>query len=178
LPRHARQRTQPQTREGTEAQARQGRAGHPQARGEARMRAGLVLWLGLLAARPGAAQDRWQLTLNSGTTLWDLSLVKLAGDTLVVRHADSTYALPLAQVDEIRLVQKSTRHITPEAGRYGGVLGGVDDEVHRLTLYSVPERRAIVQQVLLAPPPPCALARRPPAFCWSTQKRITSTSPR
>src|SRR5256886_17155236 len=83
------------------------------------MRAGLVLWLGLVAARPGVAQDRWQLTLNSGTTLWDLRLVGLAGDTLVVRHADSTYAFPLAQVDEIRLVQKSTRHITPEAGRYG-----------------------------------------------------------
>src|SRR2546430_3767928 len=73
------------------------------------MRAGLVLWLGLVAARPGVAQDRWQLTLNSGTTLWDLRLVGLAGDTLVVRHADSTYAFPLAQVDEIRLVQKATR---------------------------------------------------------------------
>src|SRR2546429_9677481 len=118
-----------------------------------RMRAGLVLWLGLVAARPGAAQDRWQLTLNSGTTLWDLSLVKLAGDTLVVRHADSTYALPLAQVDEIRLVQKSTRHITPEPGRYGGQLGGADDEVHRLTLHTLPERREILQQIFKAHPP-------------------------
>ncbi len=117
------------------------------------MRAGLVLWLGLVAARPGMAQDRWQLTLNSGSTRWDLRLVKLAGDTLVVRDADSTYAFPLAQVDEIRLVQKSTRHITPEAGRYGGVLGGMDDEVHRLTLYSVSERRDIVQQIFQAHPP-------------------------
>ena len=117
------------------------------------MRAGLVLWLGLVAARPGVAQDRWQLTLNSGTTLWDLRLVGLAGDTLVVRHADSTYAFPLAEVDEIRLVQKSTRHITPEAGRYGGVLGGMDDEVHRLTLYSLSERRDIVRQIFQAHPP-------------------------
>src|SRR2546421_11349025 len=118
------------------------------------MRAGLVLWLALVAARPGIAQDRWQLTLNSGTTLWDLRLVGLAGDTLVVRHADSTYAFPLAQVDEIRLVQKSTRHITPEAGRYGGVVGGADDAVRPLTLGSGPARRAIVQQVLQAHPPP------------------------
>jgi len=117
------------------------------------MRAGLVVWLGLIAARPGVAQDRWQLTLNSGTTLWDLRLVKLAGDTLVVRRADSTYAFPLAEVDEIRLVQKSTRHITPEAGRYGGVLGGMDDEVHRLTLYSLSERRDIVRQIFQAHPP-------------------------
>src|SRR5437879_8100270 len=129
------------------------------------MRAGLVVWLGLIAARPGVAQDRWQLTLNSGTTLWDLRLVKLAGDTLVVRRADSTYAFPLAQVDEIRLVQKSTRHITPEAGRYGGVLGGVDDEVHRLTLYSVPERRAIVQQVLQMTRPRLPPPRRPDPQC-------------
>src|SRR2546429_7400363 len=118
------------------------------------MRAGLVLWLGLVAARPGVAQDRWQLTLNSGTTLWDLRLVGLAGDTLVVRHADSTYAFPLAQVDEIRLVQKSTRHITPEAGRHRGGVGRGDDEVHRLTLYSVPERRAHVQQGFAGHPPP------------------------
>src|SRR5256886_15990954 len=98
------------------------------------MRAGLVLWLGLVAARPGVAQDRWQLTLNSGTTLWDLRLVGLAGDTLVVRHADSTYAFPLAQVDEIRLVQKSTRHITPYAGRYGGSFGGGRAEGQRPTV--------------------------------------------
>ena len=117
------------------------------------MGAGLVVWLGLIAARPGVAQDRWQLTLNSGTTLWDLRLVELAGDTLVARRADSTYAFPLAEVDEIRLVQKSTRHITPEAGRYGGVLGGMDDEVHRLTLYSLSERRDIVRQIFQAHPP-------------------------
>jgi hypothetical protein len=117
------------------------------------MRAWVLLWLGMLIARRGVAQDRWQLTLNSGTTLWDLSLVKLTGDTLVVRHADSTYALPLAQVDEIRLVQKSTRHITPEPGRYGGVLGGADDEVYRLTLNTLPERREILQQIFKAHPP-------------------------
>src|SRR5439155_872181 len=43
------------------------------------MRAGLVLWLGLVAARPGMAQGRWQLTPNSGTTRWDLRLVEPAG---------------------------------------------------------------------------------------------------
>src|SRR5256886_15000037 len=118
------------------------------------MRAGLVLWLGLVAARPGVAQDRWQLTLNSGTTLWDLRLVGLAGDTLVVRHADSTYAFPLAQVDEIRLVQKSTRHITPEAGRCGGGVGGVGGEVHRLTLDPVPGAAATWAPALHAPSPP------------------------
>ena len=93
------------------------------------------------------------MTLNSGNTFWDLGLVKLAGDTLVVRHGDSTYAFSLVELDEVRLVQKSTRHITPEPGRYGGVLGGVDDEVHRLTLYTLAERRDIVQQIFKDHPP-------------------------
>src|SRR5437879_12204337 len=117
------------------------------------MRAVLALCFGLLGVRSGAAQDRWQLTLNSGKTVLDLRLVKLAGDTLVVRHDDSTFALPLTQFDELRLVKKATRHVTPEPGRYGGVLGGADDEVYRLTLYTLAERRDILQQILKDPPP-------------------------
>ncbi len=91
----------------------------------------LRVWLGALCAAPCAAQvergDRWQLTLDSGRILWDLHLVRLAGDTLVVRHADSTFVFTIGQLDELRLVQKSKRSITPEAGRYGGVLGGADE---------------------------------------------------
>src|SRR2546425_13334588 len=117
------------------------------------MRAVLALCLGLLGVRSSAAQDRWQLTLNSGKTVWDLRLVKLAGDTLVVRPDDSTDALPLTQFDELRLVKKATRHITPEAGRYGGGLGGADDEGDRLTLYTPAERRDIGQQILKTHPP-------------------------
>ncbi len=112
------------------------------------------------AARPTPAQpgDRWQLTLNDGTILWEIRLVRFRGDTLVVRHADSTYAFPIARVDELRLVQKSVRHITAEPGRYGGVLGGTDDEVYRLTLYSVSERRQIVEQLFKDHPPNGAAA--------------------
>jgi len=120
------------------------------------MRAILALCLGLVAA-PCAAQGerggRWQLTLTSGKILWDLHLVKLAGDTLVVGHADTTHAFAISQLDELRLVQKSKRSITPEAGRYGGVLGGGDDVVYRLTLYDLAERRQILRQVLQDHPP-------------------------
>jgi hypothetical protein len=117
-----------------------------------------ALWVAgmvLLGAAPGVAQqgDRWQITLDSGTILWDLRLVKLAGDTLVVRRADSTYAFPIAQVDELRLVRKAQRSITPEAGRYGGVLGGGDDVAYRLTLYDLAERRQILRQVFQEHPP-------------------------
>jgi hypothetical protein len=110
----------------------------------------LTLCLGLLCALPCAAQsqrgesDRWQLTLDSGRILWDLQLVKLAGDTLVVRHADSTHAFPIGQLDELRLVQKSKRSI---------MLGGADDEVYRLTLHDRAERREILRQVFQDHPP-------------------------
>jgi hypothetical protein len=121
----------------------------------------LTIFVGLLCGVPCAAQsgrgDRWQLTLNSGRILWDLQLVKLARDTLVVRHADSTHAFPIDQLDELRLVQKSKRSITPEPGRYGGVLGGADDEVYRLTLYDRNERREILRKVFQDHPPQAGL---------------------
>lgn len=110
------------------------------------------------AARAAPAQpgDRWQLMLSDGTILWEIRLVRFSHDTLVVRHADSTYALPIAKVDELRLVQKSVRRVGPEAGRYGGVLGGTDDEVYKLTLYSVSERRQILEQLFKDHPPTAA----------------------
>lgn len=101
-------------------------------------------------AEPG---DRWQLMLSDGTIIWEVRLVQFRRDTLIVRHADSTYAFPIARVDELRLVQKSVRHQTAEPGRYGGVLGGTDDLVYKLTLYSVSERRQIVEQLFKDHPP-------------------------
>jgi len=126
-----------------------------------RARSLLALLFGLGAAAPAAAQDRapadptarWQITLKDGSTLWDLRLVKLGGDTLVFQGNDSILRFPLMQVDELRLVRKATRSITPEAGRYGGVLDGGDDEVYRLTLFDLNERRQALQQILRAHPP-------------------------
>lgn len=114
------------------------------------------------AARVAPAQpgDRWQLMLSDGTILWEMRLVRFSHDTLVVSHGDSTYAFPIARVDELRLVQKSERRMGAEAGRYGGVLGGTDDEVYKLTLYSVSERRQIVEQLFKDHPP--AAATSPP----------------
>lgn len=121
------------------------------------MRPAVLVCLGVFCAAPGAAQDRerdrWQLTLNSGKILWDLHLVKLAGDTLIVGHGDSTSALPITEVDELRMVRKAQRSITPEAGRYGGVLGGADDVVYRLTLYTLAERRDILRRIFQEHPP-------------------------
>ncbi len=119
------------------------------------MRSSLLATLGVLLAAPCAAQatDRWQMTLSSGVTVWDLHLVRLNGDTLVLQGADSILSVPLPQLDELRLVQKSQRSVTPEPGRYGGVLGGGDDVVYRLTLLDLNERRQTVQQILHDHPP-------------------------
>ncbi len=115
----------------------------------------VVLAVALVGAGSARAQqdDRWQVTLNNGAIIWELHLVQLRNDTLVLRSSDSTYRLPIGFVDELRMVRKSVRHQTPEPNRYGGVLGGVDDEVYRLTLYTIPERRGIIAQIFKDHPP-------------------------
>jgi len=118
-----------------------------------------ALWLAgmvLLSAAPLTAQrdDRWQMTLNDARILWELRLVRFRGDTLVVQQGDSTLRFPINQVDELRLVRKAERRQTAEPNRYGGVLGGADDEVFRLTLYDIAERRQILAQIFKDHPPP------------------------
>ena len=119
------------------------------------MRALWVAGIVLLGAAPVTAQldDRWQITLNDGRILWELHLIRFRGDTLVVRQADSMFRFPINQVDELRLVRKAERRQTAEPNRYGGVLGGADDEVFRLTLYDLAERRQILAQIFKDHPP-------------------------
>lgn len=119
------------------------------------MRPLLCAALVLLGAAPGQAQqdNRWQVTLNDGKIVWDLRLLRFNNDTLAVRHADSTYNFPITQVDELRLVRKSERRLRGEPRGYGSVLAGTDDEVYRLTLYSLSERRHIVERVFQDHPP-------------------------
>lgn len=119
------------------------------------MSAVFVVGLALLGATRLVAQqdDRWQITLNSGTIMWELHLVRLQGDTLVVRHDDSTYHYPIMQVDELRLVRKSEARRTADRNRYGAALGGADDEVYRLTLDDRSERRQRLEQVFKDHPP-------------------------
>jgi hypothetical protein len=117
-----------------------------------------ALWVAgivVLVAAPVAAQrdDRWQMTLNDGRILWDVHLVRFRGDTLAVQQGDSTFRFPITQVDELRLVRKAERRQTNEPNRYGGVLGGADDEAFRLTLYDLAERRQILAQIFKDHPP-------------------------
>lgn len=119
-----------------------------------------TVWVAALAvALPTAAvaqgTDRWQITLDDDQILWDLRLLKLDGGTLDVRLSDSTVHVPLAQVKELRLLQKSSVELT-EGGAGGAMnaLTGADDEVYDFTPLSPDERVEAVRKIFREHPAP------------------------
>jgi hypothetical protein len=123
------------------------------------MRLGIPLSLvTLLAAAPCAGQtandqDRWQVTLAEGQVLWDVRLVKLAGDSLQVRRGDSLAVVPIAKITELRLIKKSEMQLGNPAGGAMAALMGSDDEVYDLTPLEFPDRLRAVQKIFLYHPP-------------------------
>jgi hypothetical protein len=117
-----------------------------------------VLFLAALAAlstSPAAAQarpDRWQITLQSDSLLWDVGLVSLDGDKLTYRQADSTGVVAVGQIKEMRLFQASEMQLGT-AGAAFGALSGSDDIVFDMALQDFAERLRTVQQVMLKYPP-------------------------
>jgi hypothetical protein len=116
---------------------------------------GMLLLLPALA-RPLAAQDdRWQITLDDQRYVWDIRLVELAGDALVIRQSDSLVPVPVAHIDEIRLIQKSRVDITggpATAGAMSALVGG-DDEIYDLTALGPADRRRTIEKILQLHPP-------------------------
>lgn len=102
-----------------------------------------------------AASDRWQITLDDERILWDVRILRLDGATLMYRQADSTMGAPVAQIRELRLIQKSDVQLG--AGTTGGAISalmGADDEVYDLAGHDFADRLRTVQQVFLRHPPP------------------------
>ncbi len=125
----------------------------------------LALLLSALALVPGAMQaqdtpkpsdDRWQIGLENGQYIWDIRLVRLQGDTLVFRQADTLGTVSVQQVGELRLIQKSTMQIAQGAAAGGaiGALTGSDDEVYDMLTLDYPARIRTIQQIFLLHPPP------------------------
>lgn len=119
-----------------------------------------LLWLlVLLAGSPAAAQtrddDRWQIALENGDYIWDVRLVRLAGDSLVFRRQDSLGAVRVPQVRELRLIRKSVMRIGEGAGAGGAInaLTGSDDEVYELQALDFAARIRVIQQIFLIHPP-------------------------
>ena len=117
----------------------------------------LVIFLAALAtpaaSQTGVAPDRWQVTLADGRILWDVRLVKLEGESLHVRRADSLAVVSVSQVTELRLIKKSELRLGEGAAGAMAALMGSDDEVYDLTPLEFADRLRAVQKVLLYHPP-------------------------
>jgi hypothetical protein len=118
---------------------------------------GSTLALLLALAQAAWGQDhRWQVTLDDERYVWDIRLVRLDGDSLVVRQSDSLVSVPVAHINEIRLIRKSEVHVG--AGGPGGGAGamsalvGADDEVYDLTPLEFGDRLRTIQKILLLHP--------------------------
>lgn len=122
-----------------------------------------VLLLGLLlvtAPAPSSAQtrsddDRWQITVESGEYIWDIRLVRLTGDSLVYRQADSLHSVGVQQIKEMRLIRKTTMRLGEGEGGGGALsaLTGADDEVYDFQTLDYGARLRAIQQILLVHPP-------------------------
>jgi hypothetical protein len=116
-------------------------------------RIGSVLLVALALARPLAAQDdRWQVTLDGEQYVWDIRLVRLDGDSLIVRQSDSLVHVPVARITEIRRIRKSESRSDDGGGGVMSALTGSDDEVYDLSPLDFAERLRSVQKILLLHP--------------------------
>ena len=116
---------------------------------------GMLLVLPALAHPLCAQDERWQITLDDQRYVWDIRLVALAGDSLIVRQSDSLVPVPVGHIDEIRLIQKSRVDITggpATAGAMSALVGG-DDEIYDLTTVAPAERRRTIEKILQLHPP-------------------------
>jgi len=108
----------------------------------------------LALAQPLVAQDdRWQITLDNDQYVWDIRLVRLDGDSLVVRQSDSLVPVPVARIKELRLIRKTEVELggNDAAGAMNALVGG-DDEVYDLTTLEFADRLKTVQKILLMHP--------------------------
>ncbi|HYC32215.1 MAG TPA: hypothetical protein VEB59_07985 [Gemmatimonadales bacterium] len=113
----------------------------------------LPLLVALAAAPLAAQQERWQVTLDNQEYVWDIRLVRLNGDSLIVRQSDSMRAIPVERISEIRLIQKS--EVQLGAGATGGAMNalmGGDDEIYDLTPLEFADRIKAIQKIFLYHP--------------------------
>ena len=107
---------------------------------------------GMLAMTPrtssAQAMDEWQVHREDGSYVYELQLRGLRGNSLLFQHDQRTVEIPLAEIDELRRIHKSFKHGTGGARATFGGLAGADDDVFKLSLYSIPQRHEILAKVL------------------------------
>ena len=105
------------------------------------------------AAAQAKDQDRWQIGLESGDYIWDIRLVRLGGDSLVFRQADTLGSVSVQKIKELRLIRKTEMRLGEGGGGAMAALTGSDDEVYDLNTMDYGARIRAIQQVLLLHPP-------------------------
>ncbi len=105
-------------------------------------------------ARPVAAQavtplpDRWQLTFNDQHYVWEVRLVRLAGDTLIVRGRDSLIEAPVGNLAEIRLLPESILLVGDGHHSAVSALAGNNPGVFDMSRLDPTGRKATIQKLL------------------------------
>lgn len=97
---------------------------------DSQMKRLLAASLLLLGPAPLAAQesDRWQIRLGENEYVWDVRLLRLEGESLLVRQADSIVMVPVGRISEVRLLRKTEMQLGDGAAAMSALSGG-DDEV-------------------------------------------------
>lgn len=97
-------------------------------------------------------RERWQVTLDGERYVWDIGLVRLDGDSLVVRQADTLARLPVEHITEIRLIQSSTMELGAGAAGAMSALTGSDDEIYDFTPLEFADRIRAIQKIFVYHP--------------------------
>ena len=97
-------------------------------------------------------RERWQVTLDGERYVWDIGLVRLDGDSLVVRQADTLVRLPVEHITEIRLIRSSTMELGAGAAGAMSALTGSDDEIYDFTPLEFADRIRAIQKIFVYHP--------------------------
>jgi hypothetical protein len=102
----------------------------------------------LSAQTPASTRDRWQLTLDDQSYLWNVRLIRLSHDTLTVRTRDSLVATPIRDISTIQLLAETILRVG-DGHRSGiGALGDNNSPVLDLTSLALAARRQRIQALL------------------------------
>jgi hypothetical protein len=113
--------------------------------------AGSLVLLAMTPLRAQEQDNRWQVTLDNQEYVWDIRLVRLDGDSLVVRQADTLRRISVEHITEIRLIRKSEMQLGARAGAMSALTGS-DDEVYDLTPLEFADRLRAIQKIFLYHP--------------------------
>jgi hypothetical protein len=110
--------------------------------------------LSILALAPLQAQtststpDRWQVTLNDRSYLWNVRLVRLSQDTLTVRTRDSLVTTPIQDISSIQLLAETILRVGDGHRSGVGALGDNNSPVVDLAPLALSARRHRIQALL------------------------------